>query len=162
MSIWRTNWFWLVSLKLILFLYFLKFLLKIVSPQASQGKKIVFFGLTAQKLWVFKILGEVWVGRACVGANEENLTKHQKFLGQKSRSLEKWRIHGGMVSGCRLLVDPPLGDRWSAAAAPVATTSCLLVCSCNMSIQIGCALWLQLGFFLFFVTIIFAISPTFL
>jgi hypothetical protein len=38
-----------------------------------------FFGPTDQKLWVF----EVWAGRACVGANEEELTNHKKICGQE-------------------------------------------------------------------------------
>jgi hypothetical protein len=31
-------------------------------------------GATIQKLWVLKYLDELWVGRACAGTNEKNLT----------------------------------------------------------------------------------------
>jgi hypothetical protein len=44
-----------------------------------RGKKNVFFGPADQSYGCLKFLGEVWVGRACAGANEEELTNHKKI-----------------------------------------------------------------------------------
>jgi hypothetical protein len=56
MSIRRTNWFWLVSLEFILFLEFLKLFVKMRLAISFTGKKIIFFGSTDQKLWMFEVL----------------------------------------------------------------------------------------------------------
>jgi hypothetical protein len=45
-----------VSLELTLFLDFLKLFVKMRHVVSFVGKKIVFFGLTDQKLWVFEVL----------------------------------------------------------------------------------------------------------
>jgi hypothetical protein len=37
-----------------------------------------------------KILGEVWAGRACAGANEEELTTCAKNLGQEEEDAKFW------------------------------------------------------------------------
>jgi hypothetical protein len=56
MSIRRTNRFWSVSLELTLFFDFLKLFVKMHLAVSFGGKKIVFFGPTDQKLWVFEVL----------------------------------------------------------------------------------------------------------
>jgi hypothetical protein len=55
MSVRRTNRFWSMSLELTLFLDFLKLFLKMCLAASLAGKKIVFFGPTDQKLWVFEV-----------------------------------------------------------------------------------------------------------
>jgi hypothetical protein len=55
MSIQRTNWFWSVSLEITLFLDFLKLIVKMRLAVSFVGKKIIFFGPTDQKLWVFEV-----------------------------------------------------------------------------------------------------------
>jgi hypothetical protein len=52
----RTNWFWSMSLELTLFLDFLKLSVEMRLAASFVGKKIVFFGPTDQKLWVFEVL----------------------------------------------------------------------------------------------------------
>jgi hypothetical protein len=56
MSVQRTNRFWSVSLELTLFLDFLKLFVKMRLAISFAEKKIVFFGPTNQKLWVFEVL----------------------------------------------------------------------------------------------------------
>jgi hypothetical protein len=56
MSVRRTNRFWSVSLELTLFLEFLKLFVKMRLTVSFAGKKIVFFGSTDQKLWMFEVL----------------------------------------------------------------------------------------------------------
>jgi hypothetical protein len=51
-------------------------------PQASRVKKIVFFGPTNQKLWVFEVLRRS-LGSA--GANEEELTTCGEIWGQRGK-----------------------------------------------------------------------------
>jgi hypothetical protein len=48
-------------------------------------KKSYFLDLRIKSYQCLKFLGEVWAGRACAGANEEELTKHQKIWGQGGR-----------------------------------------------------------------------------
>jgi hypothetical protein len=55
MSIWRTNWFWSVSLEHILYLDFWKLFVKMHLAVSFGGKKIVFFGPSDKKLWVFEV-----------------------------------------------------------------------------------------------------------
>jgi hypothetical protein len=45
-------------------------------------KKSYFLDLRIKSYGCLKFLGEVLAGRACPGANEEELTKHQKNWGQ--------------------------------------------------------------------------------
>jgi hypothetical protein len=45
-------------------------------------RKSYFLDLRIKSYGCLKFLGEVWVRRACAGANEEELTKHQKIWGQ--------------------------------------------------------------------------------
>jgi hypothetical protein len=47
------------------------------------GKNSYFLDLRIKSYGCLKFLGEVWVGRACVGANEEELTTCAKFWGQE-------------------------------------------------------------------------------
>jgi hypothetical protein len=49
-----------------------------------------------------KFLGEVWVGRAYAGANEEELTKHQKIWGQGEGGKEAGGLKNGAPVGVRL------------------------------------------------------------
>jgi hypothetical protein len=42
-------------------------------------------GATAQKLWVFEVLGKLWAGRACAGANQEELTSCKKKKGRRNK-----------------------------------------------------------------------------
>jgi hypothetical protein len=55
MSIQWTNQFWSVSFELTLFLDFLKLFVKMRLTVSFMGKKIIFFGPTDKKLWVFKV-----------------------------------------------------------------------------------------------------------
>jgi hypothetical protein len=72
-----------VSLELTLYLDFLKLFLKIrLSASFARKKKSYFLDLRIKSYGCLKFLGEVWAGRACVGANEEELTKHQKIWEQ--------------------------------------------------------------------------------
>jgi hypothetical protein len=131
MSVRWTNRFWLVSLELTLFLDFLKLLLKMHLAASFAGKKSYFLDLWIKRYGCLKFLVEVWARQACAGANEEELTKHQKFWGQEGGGKEArgWK-NGGPV-GARLAAGrPQWGDR-----------------------RLGIIFW-------FFVTTIFAISPT--
>jgi hypothetical protein len=55
MSVRRTNRFWSVSLEHKLFLDFLKLFVNMRLALSFAGKKIVVFGPTDQKLWVFEV-----------------------------------------------------------------------------------------------------------
>jgi hypothetical protein len=48
-------------------------------------KKSYFLDLQIKSYGCLKFLGEVWAGRACAGANEEELTACGKTWGQRSR-----------------------------------------------------------------------------
>jgi hypothetical protein len=71
-----------MSLELTLFWEFLKLFVKTRLAVSFAGKKIVFFGSTNQKLWSLKFRGEVWAGRACAGANQQELTTSAQKGGQ--------------------------------------------------------------------------------
>jgi hypothetical protein len=79
MSVQQTNRFWSVSLELTLFLEFLKLFVKMCLTVSFAGKKIVFFGSTDQKLWMFEVLRRS-MGRA--GANQQELTTSAPKGGQ--------------------------------------------------------------------------------
>jgi hypothetical protein len=104
MSVRWTNRFWLVSLELTLFLDFLKLLLKMHLAASFAGKKSYFLDLWIKRYGCLKFLGEVWARQACAGANEEELTKHQKFWGQGGGGKEV----GGWKNGvpCPMQQDP--------------------------------------------------------
>jgi hypothetical protein len=59
----------------------------------------IIFGPMDQKLWMFEVLGEVWAGRACDGANEVELIKVPKSGGRRRKNgrgkEEKWKRQGG-------------------------------------------------------------------
>jgi hypothetical protein len=67
------------------------------------GKKSYFLDLRIKCYGCLKFLGEVWVGRACVGANEEELTTCAKFWGQEEGGRENTKKGDS------------LGNRWSVA-----------------------------------------------
>jgi hypothetical protein len=86
MSIRWTNRFWSVSLELTLFLEFLKLFVKMCLAASFAGKnKSYFLNLRIKSYGCLKFLGEVWAGRACAGANEEELTTCGKIWGQRGR-----------------------------------------------------------------------------
>jgi hypothetical protein len=67
-------------------------------------KKSYFLDLWIKSYGCLKFIGEVWAGRACAGANEKELTKHQKFWGQGGGGKEV----GGWKNGvpCPMQQDP--------------------------------------------------------
>jgi hypothetical protein len=80
MSVWRTNRFWSVSLKHILFLDFLKLFVNMCLAVSFAGKnKMHFLDLQIKSYGCLKFQGEVWAGRACVAANAKELTTLIKF-----------------------------------------------------------------------------------
>jgi hypothetical protein len=81
MSVWRTNQFWSVSLELTLFLDFLKLFVKMHLAVSFAGKKIVFFGPTDQKLWMFEVLKRS-MGRAGMCWSQQELTTSAQKGGQ--------------------------------------------------------------------------------
>jgi hypothetical protein len=83
MSVRRTNWFWSVSLEHKLFLDFLKLFVNMRLAVSFAGKqKAHYLDLWIKSYGCLKFEGEVWVGRACAAANEEELTACAKFCGQ--------------------------------------------------------------------------------
>jgi hypothetical protein len=83
MSVRRTNRFWSVLLEHTLFLDFLKLFVNMRLAVSFVGKKMHFLDLRIKSYGCLKFQGEVWAGRACVGANEEELTTCAKFWGQE-------------------------------------------------------------------------------
>jgi hypothetical protein len=75
MSVWWTNRFWSVSLEHTLSLDFLKLFVNMRLAVSFAGrKKTHFLDLRIKSYGCLKFQGEVWVGRACVGANQQELT----------------------------------------------------------------------------------------
>jgi hypothetical protein len=102
-----------VSLELTLFLEFLKLFVNIRLVASFTGKKLHFLDLRINSYGCLKFLGEVWARRACVGANEEELTKHQKIWVQGG---------GGKGEGVGKMRDPwERGLRPATALRPAAT-----------------------------------------
>jgi hypothetical protein len=83
MSVWWTNRFWSMSLEHIVFLDFLKLFVNMCLAISFAGKKKThFLDLWIKSYACLKFQGEVWAGRACAGANEEDLTTLRKFWEQ--------------------------------------------------------------------------------
>jgi hypothetical protein len=84
MSVRQTNRFWSVSLEHTLFLDFLKLFVNMRLVVSFAGrKKTHFLDLRIKSYGCLKFQGEVWSGRACTGANEEELTTCAKFWAQE-------------------------------------------------------------------------------
>jgi hypothetical protein len=83
MSVRRTNRFWSVLLEHTLFLDFLKLFVNMRLAVSFAGKqKTYYLDLRIKSYGCLKFEGEVWAGRACAAANEEELTACAKFCGQ--------------------------------------------------------------------------------
>jgi hypothetical protein len=121
MSVQRTNRFWSVSLEHILFLDFLKLFVNMCLVVSFAGKqKTHYLDLRIKSYGCLKFEGEVWAGRACAAANEEELTACAKFCGQGGWA----RGAGGGQSGAPALgrsptaLRPEVGDRRSGSGRP--------------------------------------------
>jgi hypothetical protein len=83
MSVRRTNRFWSVSHEHTLLLDFLKLFVNMRLTVSFVGKKKThFLDLRNKSYGCLNFQGEVWAGRACAAANEEELTTCAKFYGQ--------------------------------------------------------------------------------
>jgi hypothetical protein len=83
MSVRWTNRFWAVSLDLTLFLVFLKLFEKMcLAVSFARVQKLYFWDLRIKSYGCLKISGEVWAGRACAGANQQELTTSAQKSGQ--------------------------------------------------------------------------------
>jgi hypothetical protein len=139
MSVRRTNRFWSVSLEHTLFLDFWKLFVKMRLAVSFAGKqKIHYLDLRIKSYGCLKFQGEVWAGRACAAANEEELTACAKICGQGGWA----RGAGGGQSGAPALGrsstagrgvrprsaqrSPGTGDRRSAAGRPQ-VAACLYI-----------------------------------
>jgi hypothetical protein len=81
-----TSRFWAVSLDLTLFLDFLKLFVNMHLAVSFTGvQKSYFLELWIKSYGCLKFLGEVWAGRACAGANEEELTTWRKKIGGRRK-----------------------------------------------------------------------------
>jgi hypothetical protein len=97
MSVQRTNWFWSVSLEHTLFLDFLETFYEHAShSKFCGGKKMHVLDLRIKSYGCLKFQGEVWAGRACAAANEEELTTYVKFCRQGG-----WAEWGGGGRGSK-------------------------------------------------------------
>jgi hypothetical protein len=94
MSVRRTNRFWSVSLEHTLFLDFLKLFVNMHLTLSFAGKqKSYFLDLRIKSYGCLKFQGEVWAGRACAGANQQELTTCTKSGGQEEKHFqEKWEL----------------------------------------------------------------------
>jgi hypothetical protein len=94
MSVRRTNRFWSVSLEHTLFLDFLKLFVNMRLALSFAGKqKLYFLDLRIKSYGCLKFQGEVWAGRACAGANQQELTTCTKSGGQEEKTFqEKWEL----------------------------------------------------------------------
>jgi hypothetical protein len=94
MSVRWTNRFWSVSLELTLFLDFLKLFVNMCLALSFAGKrKSYFLDLRIKSYGCLKFQGEVWAGRACAGANQQELTTCTKSGGQEEKTFqEKWEL----------------------------------------------------------------------
>jgi hypothetical protein len=108
MSVQRTNRFWSVSLEHTLFLDFLKLFVNIRLTVSFAGKqKTHYLDLRIKSYGCLKFQGEVWAGRACAAANEEELTACAKFCGQGGWA----KGAGGGQSGAPALGRSPTAGR---------------------------------------------------
>jgi hypothetical protein len=90
MSVRRTNRFWSVSLEHTLFLDFLKLFLNMRLIVSFAGKKKThFLDLRIKSYGCLKFQGEVWAGRACARANQQELTTCAKSGGQEEKKIHK-------------------------------------------------------------------------
>jgi hypothetical protein len=84
MSVKRTNRSWAASLDLKYFFDFLKPFANMCLAISFARVQISYFSDVRLKSYgCLKILGEVWAGRACARANEEELTTCAKICGKK-------------------------------------------------------------------------------
>jgi hypothetical protein len=112
MSVRWTNQFWSASLEHTLFLDFLKLFMNMRLVIGFVGKKSYFLDLRIKSYGCLKFQGEVWARRACVGANQQELTTCAKSRGQEEQKFKKNR-NSPTGPG----IDPrPAGDRWSPAS----------------------------------------------
>jgi hypothetical protein len=90
MSVRRTNRFWSVSLEHTLFLDFLKLFVNMRLALSFAGKqKSYFLDLRINSYGCLKFQGEVWAGRACAGANQQELTTCTKSGGQEEKTFQE-------------------------------------------------------------------------
>jgi hypothetical protein len=94
MSVRRTNRFWSVSLEHTLFLDFMKIFVNMRLALSFAGKKKSYFlDLRIKSYGCLKFQGEVWAGRACAGANQQELTTCTKSGGHEEKKIqEKWEL----------------------------------------------------------------------
>jgi hypothetical protein len=121
MSVRRTNRFWSVSLEHTLFLDFLKLFVNMHLAVSFAGKqKTHYLDLRIKSYGYLKFQGEVWAGRACAGANQQELTTCTKVEGRKKKNFKK---NGNCPTGAD--VDPrPVGDRRPAVARRPRVDTC--------------------------------------
>jgi hypothetical protein len=89
-------------------------------------KKSCFLDIWIKSYGCLKFLGEVWVGRACAGANEEELTKQKFFWGQRrgGNGTGGWK-NGGPAGrgraprGRPLVADSPVAARAVTGGRPL-------------------------------------------
>jgi hypothetical protein len=81
-----------VSLEHILFLDFWKLFVNMRLTVSFTGKNNSYFlDLRIKSYRCLKFQGEVWAGRACAGANQQELTTCAKSGGQEEKKIqEKW------------------------------------------------------------------------
>jgi hypothetical protein len=90
MSVRRTNRIWSVSLEHTLFLDFLKHFVNMRLALSFAGKqKSYFLDLRIKSYGYLKFQGEVWAGRACAGANQQELTTCTKSGGQERKKISR-------------------------------------------------------------------------
>jgi hypothetical protein len=88
MSIRRTNRFWSMSLEHTLFLDFPKLFLNMRLAISFAGReKMHFLDLRIKSYGCLKFQGEVWAGRVCVGANQQELTTC--VVGQEEKRISR-------------------------------------------------------------------------
>jgi hypothetical protein len=94
MSVRRTNRFWSVLLEHTLFLDFLKLFVNMrLALSFARKQKSYFLDLQIKSYGCLKFQGEVWAGRACAGANQQELTTCTKSGGQEEKKIqEKWEL----------------------------------------------------------------------
>jgi hypothetical protein len=78
-----------VSLEHTLFLDFLKLFMNMRLAISFAGKKTHFSDLRIKSYGCLKFQGEVWVGWACVAANEKELTTCAKKRGQEEKKIQE-------------------------------------------------------------------------
>jgi hypothetical protein len=115
-----------------------------------RSTNFIIFGLSNQKLWRNKILGEVWARQASIGANQQDLATYAKRSGQE----EKGKFcKGGVTGTCIGKVD----DYW------LPTTGWMKLAG-NRSPQsnrLGAALLPPFSNFFVFLNLIFCIMKKF-